>query len=119
MSKDKKTTKKTEKAEKKGSLRDRELSTNKTVTWRLPVRVAEDNEGSWTPFREHLEKWREAGCPGLDPEVPEETKHVGLRVSPELIADLEKEAERLSKETGKRWTAGRVAREVWDTWEPA
>lgn len=93
-------------------------SENKTVTWRLPSRVAADNAGDWDQFREHLRMFVESGDQ-LEVEPPEETKHVSFRVPPDILAALEAEAARLSKETGKRYTAGRVARIIWDEWEPA
>jgi len=91
-------------------------SPNQTITWRLPVRVASENSGNWEPLREHLRTFMEQEGQ-LDPEVPEETKHVSFRVPTDVLEYLEDEAQRLSITTGKRWTAGRVARHVWDEWE--
>jgi hypothetical protein len=89
----------------------------RTVAWRLPVRVASDNGGDWSAFREHLEAWAESED-RMDAEAPEETTHVSFRMPARVLAKLEKEAERLAKKTGRKWTAGRVARLVWDEWEP-
>jgi len=99
-------------------VRDPELSQNQTVTWRLPVRVAADNSGDWEHFREHLKMFVESGDL-LEVEPPEETKHVSFRVPRDILKALNAEAERLTEETGTRYTAGRVARIIWDEWEPA
>ncbi len=89
-----------------------------TVHWRLPTRVASDNGGDWTALREHLTAWAESG-EHLEVDPPDETKNVCLRVPSKMVKALEKEAARLTKKHGKRWTAGRVARELWDQWEPS
>lgn len=87
----------------------------RTVHWRLPVRVASEGD-SWEPFREKLAAWAESG-EQLEVETPEETKNVCIRVPAAVLEKLEEEARRLTEETGRRWTAGRVAREIWDGWE--
>lgn len=87
-----------------------------TVNWRLPKRIASDNAGDWTALREHLEAWAESG-ERLEVES-DETGPACLRVSSRVLKALDREAARLSKKHGKRFTAGSVARLVWDTWEP-
>lgn len=95
----------------------------KQVTWRLPVRVASDMGcvpgqrghagGDWSWFRAVLMDWAENPEP-LDAEVPEETAVYTMRMPPEVLKALDREAARLSKATGRKWTRARVAREVWD-----
>lgn len=48
------------------------------------------------------------------PEGPEETTSCCMRMDPETLKVLEKEAKRMAKATGRRWTAGKVAREIYD-----
>ena len=92
---------------------DPENAPSRSVNWRLPLSVAEEHEGDWSAFRELLDAWAESG-EKLEPEVPEETTSCCFRVDPDTLEALEKEAKRLTKKTGKRWTAGRVARGIWD-----
>lgn len=92
----------------------------KSVTWRMPVWVAEAHAGDWSGFREVLDTWAEEGDELEIPDVPEDTTSVCLRVSVETLAALEKEAKRLSKKTKRKWTAGKVARKIYeDQFEPA
>lgn len=86
----------------------------KSVTWRMPVWVAEDHAGDWTEFREVIDEWATEGEPLEVPEPPDETTSVCLRVSVDTLKELEKEAKRLAKATGRKWTAGKVAREVYE-----
>jgi hypothetical protein len=88
-----------------------------TVNWRLPTRIASDNAGDWDPLREHLAAWAESG-EKLAPEI-DDTAPACMRMPVSIVKALEKEAVRLSKKHGKRFTAGSVARLVWDTWEPS
>ena len=89
-----------------------------TVNWRLPVRIASDNEGDWTPLREHLEAWANAGGE-LDVPDPDTTQRTCLRMPTDIVQALDKVAKQLAKKHGKRYTAGYVARLVWDLWEPS
>lgn len=88
------------------------------VNWRLPTRIASDNGGDWSALREHLAAWVEAGCP-LEVEAPDLTKNCGLQVPHSTLRALKKKAAELTKKHGKRYTAGYVARLVWDGWEPS
>lgn len=87
-----------------------------TVSWRLPTRIACDNAGDWTAFREHLEAWAQSGD-RLEVDR-DETTNACLRMPSHVLAALSHEAQRLSKRHGKRFTPGSVARLVWDQWEP-
>jgi len=87
-----------------------------TVHWRLPVRVASDNEGDWTALRAHLAAWVDAGAT-LEVEDPDATQRVCLRMPSAIVEALDKVAAQLTKKHGKRYTAGYVARLVWDEWE--
>lgn len=106
---------KTEKSKAKtnGTAKEPKAET-KSVTWRLPIRVAEEHENDWSEFRAVLDEWAEKGAELEVPEIPEDTTSCCMRVDVETLAELEKEAKRLSKATGRRWTAGKVAREVYD-----
>ena len=88
----------------------------KQDTWRLPTRIASDNGGNWTPLREHLAAWADAGGK-LDVEPPDATTICCLSMPASVLRALETQAERLSKKHGKRYTAGYIARLVWDEWE--
>jgi hypothetical protein len=88
-----------------------------TVNWKLPTRIASDNAGDWTPLREHLAAWAESG-EQLDVE-PDPLAPACLRMPTEIVEALDREAKRLTKKNGKRYTAGLVARLVWDEWEPS
>lgn len=90
--------------------------TMETVHWRFPARIASDNAGDWTALREHLAAWADAGAT-LEVDDPDETTRVCMRMPAPIVRALERVAKRLTKKHGKRWTAGRVAREVWDAWE--
>lgn len=87
-----------------------------SVTWRLPLRVAADMGGDWSPMREMLDAWAESGDE-LEPEEAEETTSVCLRISHDARKALEREAKRLSKKTGRKWSVGKVARVLWDLHE--
>lgn len=87
-----------------------------SVTWRMPTRVAVEMDGDWGPMREVLDTWAESG-EELEVEEPEETTSVCLRISHETKKALDREAKRLTKITGKRWSAGKVARVLWDLHE--
>lgn len=93
--------------------KDPSTGKSRSVTWRLPVRVAEEHTNDWSEFREVLDEWAESG-EELDPDGPEDTISCCMRIHHETLAELEKEAKRLTKATGRRWTAGRVAREIYD-----
>jgi len=84
-----------------------------SVTWRLPLTVAADMNGNWDPMREMLDKWAESG-ETLEPAESEETTSVCLRISHAAYEALVKESKRLSKETGKKWSVGKVARTLWE-----
>lgn len=94
--------------------KDPSKSISRSVTWRLPTRVAEEHGGDWSEFREVLDGWAKKGKPLEIPEGPEETTSCCMRIDPETLKVLEKEAKRMTKATGRRWTAGKVAREVYD-----
>lgn len=96
----------TEKTEKK-------RSETKSVTWRMPTWVAEQCTGDWTAMREVLDEWAETG-EELEVELPEETISVCLRVNENTLAKLEKEAKRISKFSRRKWTAGKVARAIYE-----
>ena len=87
-----------------------------SVTWRLPLGVATEMNGDWTPMREMLDAWAESG-ETLEPEDPDETTSVCIRISHEALKALEKEAARLTKKTGKTWSVGKVARTLWELHE--
>jgi hypothetical protein len=85
----------------------------KTVTWRMPVWVANEFAGDWSGFREILDDWAEEAEP-VDPEEGEETTSVCMRVNEDTLKKLDREAKRLSKKTRRKWTAGRVARKIYE-----
>jgi len=90
------------------------------VTWRMPVWVAEAHAGDWSEFRDILAKWVEEGEELEVPDAPEETTSVCLRMPVEVLSALEEEAKRVSKHTKRKWTAGKVARKIYeDQFEPA
>ncbi len=91
-----------------------EKAETKSMTWRMPVWVAEEFAGDWSGFRDILDKWAEEGVELEVPDVPDETTSVCLRVSLPTLAKLEKEAKRLSKTTKRKWTAGKVARKIYE-----
>ena len=84
-----------------------------SVTWRLPDWIADENLGDWTVMREVLDAWAEDPSK-LDPELPEKCRTVTLRVDEKVNAKLEKEAERLSKSSNRKRTAGFVARRIYE-----
>jgi hypothetical protein len=88
-----------------------------SVTWRLPLRVAAEMQGDWGPMREMLDGWAESGDELEVPDGPEETTSVCMRIEHATLKALEKEAKRLAKSTGKKWTAGKVARVLWELHE--
>lgn len=95
-----------------------EKAETKSVTWRMPVWVAKEFSGDWSGFRELMDEWAEEGEPLEIPDVPDETTSVCLRMSVDTLAVLEKEAVRLTKKTKRKWTAGKVARKIYeDTYE--
>lgn len=71
-------------------------------------------DGDWTPFREVLDKWAKKAKPLKLPDGPEETRNCCMRQDPDTVKALEKEAKRLTKVSGRKWTAGKVAREIYD-----
>jgi len=91
-----------------------EKTETKSQTWRMPVWVAEEFAGDWSGFRDILDKWAAEGEELEIPDVPDETTSVCLRVSVDTLAVLEKEAKRLSKKTKRKWTAGKVARRIYE-----
>lgn len=91
---------------------------SRPVTWRMPVWIAEAHTGDWSEFREVLNEWAESP-EELEIEVPEETTSVCMRMPIDTLAALEKEAKRLSKFSKRKWTAGKVARRIYeDRFEP-
>jgi len=86
----------------------------KSMTWRMPVWVAEEFSGDWSGFREILDDWAEEGEELEVPNNPDETTSVCLRVSLPTLEKLEKEAKRLTKTTKRKWTAGGVARKIYE-----
>ena len=82
-----------------------EKTETKSVTWRMPV---------WVASRDILDKWAEQGEEMEIPDIPDETTSVCMRVSVDTLAVLEKEAKRLSKKTKRKWTAGKVARRIYE-----
>ena len=91
-----------------------EKTETKSVTWRMPVWVASEFAGDWSGFRDILDKWAEQGEEMEIPDIPDETTSVCMRVSVDTLAVLEKEAKRLSKKTKRKWTAGKVARRIYE-----
>jgi len=90
-----------------------------SVTWRMPKWVAEAHAGDWSEFRDVLNQWAE-NPEQLDIEQPEETTSVCLRVPVDTLAELEKEAKRLSKLSKRKWTSGKVARVIYESqYQPA
>jgi hypothetical protein len=87
-----------------------------SVTWRLPLTVSDSMNGDWTPMRKMLDWWAKKGVELKDPEPPEETLSCCMRMDHDTLAAVEAEAERLTKVTGRKWSAGRVARILWDTY---
>ena len=84
-----------------------------SVTWRLPLAVAAEMDGDWTPMRTMLDWWAENGEEMEVPDDPEETISICMRLDHGTLKALEKEAKRMSKLTGRKWSVGRVARELW------
>lgn len=87
-----------------------------SVTWRMPLRVAAEMDGDWSPMRTMLDAWAESGDE-LEVDDPDETISVCLRISHEAKKALDREAKRLTKLTGRKWSAGKVARVLWDLHE--
>lgn len=87
-----------------------------SVTWRMPLNVAAEMDGDWSPMREVLDAWAETGDE-LEVEDPEETTSVCMRIAHDTKKALDREAKRLTKLTGKRWSAGKVARVLWELHE--
>jgi hypothetical protein len=86
----------------------------KSMTWRMPVWVAAEFSGDWSGFRDILDNWAQEAEELDIPENPDETTSVCLRVSLKTLAMLEKEAKRLTKKTKRKWTAGKVARKIYE-----
>jgi len=84
-----------------------------SVTWRLPLEVSNEMGGDWTPMRELLDWWAEEGEKLEVPDGPEETVSCCMRLDHKTLKALEAEAARMTKATGRKWSAGRVARELW------
>jgi hypothetical protein len=87
---------------------------NCRVTWRLPVELADRVDGDWDRFRDMLARWVDAKKPLPVPELPEDTKSCCFMIEQEILDTLEQEAKRLSAATGRKWTAGRVARTIYE-----
>ena len=88
-----------------------------TVNWKLPKRIASANAGDWSRLRTHLSEWADSGDP-VDAEPDDALTSVCLRMPTHVVEALDREAARLTALHGKRYTAGYVARIVWDTWPP-
>jgi len=86
----------------------------RSVTWRMPKWIAEVHAGDWTDFRGVLDAWAEEGEPLEDPDQPEETTSVCMRLSTETFELLDQEAQRRSKMSKRKWTAGKVARLIYE-----
>jgi len=86
---------------------------NVSVTWRLPGSVVDEMEGDFSPLREKLDKWAKK-AKALDPPPRDEKINRCLMVDAAVLAKLEKEAKRLTKKHGRRFTAATVAALVWD-----
>jgi hypothetical protein len=93
-----------------------EAPENVKVTWRMSLSMAEEFAGNFQPLRDLLNAWAD-GEARVEPEPEEKTKHRTLMVPAKALKALEKEAKRLSKKDGTKWTAARVAREVWKSFE--
>ena len=92
-----------------------DIEKNRRIVWRLPVRIATAMDGNWDPFRDLLARWAET-APPLDPSL-DATKAVGFPVPESTMLALDTEAARLTELTDQKWTAGRVARLIWDAYE--
>lgn len=105
--------------EKENETETTERVVTQSVTWRMPKWVAEAHAGDWSEFRDVLNQWA-ANPEQLDIEQPEETTSVCLRVPVDTLAELEKEAKRLSKLSKRKWTSGKVARVIYESqYQPA
>lgn len=79
----------------------------------LSLRLPADAVAELGPdgVREVLDTWAASGGK-LDPPGRKRSKVVQWSLEPPTLAALEAEAERLTRETGKRWTVGSVAAEI-------
>ena len=85
-----------------------------SVTWRLPLTVSNDMDGDWSRMRAMLDWWAEEGDEIEVPDGPEETVSCCMRLDHDTLEMIEAEAARMTKATGRKWSAGRVARELWE-----
>lgn len=92
----------------------------RAVSLRLPTELVDDCEEhakdgeQWTDqLRKMIGHWREAGAKCDVPKNAEDTKMVMLSLPVEDLVALEREAERLTKRTGKAWSVARVVRLIW------
>lgn len=66
----------------------------------------------WSPVREVLDDWAERGGAALEPEV-DPTEQVCFHVAAGTAEALREEAERLTEETGAKWTVSMVVAALW------
>lgn len=85
------------------------------VNWRLPTPMVERLGGDG--IRDLLSRWLESGAKLDDPPHGEPTKTVCYAVPHEIVVELERVAKDWTRRTGRRWTAAKVAAEVWRQWE--
>lgn len=84
-----------------------------TVNWRLPENMVD--ELGPTGIREMLERWRKSRRK-LRPKNDEAAlKNRCYNVPKSTVAALEREAARLTEQTGSEWSIARVVREIWRT----
>lgn len=85
------------------------------VHWRLPANlvadcIERDGENWAQGFRDLLERW---GIRDRRLDVPTGTVSKSFSMPSNLLHKLETEARRLTRITGREWTAMQVAREIW------
>ena len=92
------------------------------VDWRLP-RKLEDDLGNMDPpasckwqnnLRQLLDGWAEAGGRVAFDAEADRTRLCSMYVSSETVRALERAANRLTRQTGKKWSTAAVVRLVWE-----
>lgn len=92
----------------------------RAVSLRLPTELVDDMEEharadeAWTDqLRKMIAKWRRDGGRCDVSKNAEDTKMAMLSLPVDDLVALEREAERLTKLTGKTWSIARVVRLIW------
>lgn len=92
------------------------------VDWRLPAKLERDLEqGEGLPsekwqnnLRDLLDNWAANGGElNYDP-ADDKSRMCGMYVASDTVRKLEAVAERLARETGKKWSTAAVVRLVWE-----